>query len=51
VKSEKDFVLAALKNNEHSLKFLSKIMKNDKEVVLAAVKNNSNELRFASKIM
>jgi hypothetical protein len=48
IKTDKNIMLAAVKQNGLALKFASDELKNDKELVIAAVKQNALTLKFAS---
>ena len=48
LKSEKEVVLAAVKQNGNALEYASENLKADKEVVLAAVKQDASSIKYAS---
>ncbi len=49
LKSDKEFVLAAVQNNGLALEYASEDLKSDKEVVLEAIENNGRAFEYASK--
>ena len=49
LQSDKEIVLAAVKQNGLALEFANDVFKSDKEVVTSALENNGEAMQFVSK--